>query len=123
MYLPILIGLELIFWLVPNFYASAVAVAFEGFFLGPLYPAVVVAATHLLPRHLHVNSIGFASALGGCGAAGLPFAVGAVAQVKGVQVLQPFVIAMLGVMMVIWLCLPRKLKWSDTKEAELSHPA
>lgn len=37
-YIGATIALELIFWLVPQFYVSAVAVAFQGFFLGPLFP-------------------------------------------------------------------------------------
>lgn len=100
-------GLELLFWLVPQFYVSAVAVALQGFFLGPLFPAVVVAATKSLPRHLHVGAIGFAAAFGGGGAAILPFAVGAIAQSKGVGVLQPMVMAFLGVLLVLWLALPK----------------
>ncbi|EGE04760.1 MFS transporter [Trichophyton equinum CBS 127.97] len=84
-YLGCCIGLDLVFWLVPNFYASAIAVAFMGFFLGPLFPAGVVAATKLLPRNLHVAAIGFTSAMGASGASTLPFAVGAIAQAKGVE--------------------------------------
>ncbi|KAI8186236.1 Bypass of stop codon protein 6 [Colletotrichum sp. SAR 10_75] len=106
-YIPVAMGLELLFWLVPQFYVSAVAVALQGFFLGPFFPAVVVAATKLLPRHLHVSTIGFAAAFGGSGAAILPFAVGVLAQAKGVQVLQPIILACLGVMLGLWLCLPR----------------
>ncbi|PZD33876.1 MFS-1 domain containing protein [Pyrenophora tritici-repentis] len=106
-YLPLTMALELIFWLVPQFYVSAVAVSFQGFFLGPLFPAAVVAATKLLPRHLHVSAIGFAAAFGGSGAAIFPFAVGAIAQAKGVQVLQPIILALLGVILGLWLCLPR----------------
>ncbi|KAK1634766.1 major facilitator superfamily domain-containing protein [Colletotrichum phormii] len=49
-YIPIAMALELVFWLVPHFYVSAVAVVLQGFFLGPFFPAVVVAATKLLPR-------------------------------------------------------------------------
>ncbi|KAJ9197708.1 hypothetical protein DTO164E3_5562 [Paecilomyces variotii] len=118
-YLPTLIALQAIFWLVPEFYVSAVTVALQGFFLGPLYPAVVVAVTHLLPRHLHVDSIGFASAVGGCGAAGLPFVVGTLAQANGVKVFQPFVIAMLGAVLVIWLCLPLEPKKENKKPIEM----
>ncbi|KAF1915127.1 major facilitator superfamily domain-containing protein [Ampelomyces quisqualis] len=106
-YLPLTMALELIFWLVPQFYVSAVAVSFQGFFLGPLFPAAIVAATKLLPRHLHVSAIGFAAAFGGSGAAIFPFAVGAIAQAKGVQVLQPIVLALLGAILGLWLCLPR----------------
>ena len=100
-------GLELLFWLLPQFYVSAVAIAFQGFFLGPLFPAAVVAATKLLPRHLHVSAIGFAAAFGGGGAAVFPFAVGAIAQAKGVEVLQPIVLALLGIILALWLGLPR----------------
>ncbi|KAF2018727.1 MFS general substrate transporter [Aaosphaeria arxii CBS 175.79] len=112
-YLPLTMALELIFWLVPQFYVSAVAVSFQGFFLGPLFPAAVVAATKLLPRHLHVSAIGFAAAFGGSGAAIFPFAVGAIAQGHGVQVLQPIILALLGVILVLWLCLPRIHKKSE----------
>ncbi|KAK7942411.1 uncharacterized protein PG986_011524 [Apiospora aurea] len=106
-YLPIVMALELLFWLVPKFIVSAVAVALQGFFLGPLFPAAIVAMSKLLPRHLHVGAIGFAAAFGGSGAAVLPFAVGAIAQAKGVQVLQPIILALLGVILVLWLGLPR----------------
>jgi fucose permease len=100
-------GLELLFWLVPQFYVSATAVALLGFFLGPLFPAAIVVATKLLPRHLHVGAIGFAAAFGGSGAAILPFAVGAIAQAKGVQVLQPIILALLGTILLLWLGLPK----------------
>lgn len=99
-------GLELLFWLVPQFIVSAVAVSLQGFFLGPLFPAVVVAATKSLPKHLHVSAVGFAAAFGGGGAAILPFAVGAIAQSKGVGVLQPVILALLGVLFLLWIGLP-----------------
>ena len=106
-YIPIVMALELIFWLVPQFYVSTVAVALQGFFLGPLFPAAVVAVSRLLPRHLHVSSIGFGAAFGGGGAAVFPFAVGAIAQAKGVKVLQPIVLAILAVIFLIWIGLPK----------------
>lgn len=106
-YLPLVMGLELLFWLVPKFVVSAVAVGLQGFFLGPLFPAAIVAMSKLLPRHLHVGAIGFAAAFGGSGAAILPFATGAIAQAKGVQVLQPIILALLVVIFGLWICLPR----------------
>ena len=68
-YLLIAIGCELIFWLVPQFMVSAVAAALIGVTIGPMFPAGVVAATKLLPRELHVASLGFSAAIGGGGAA------------------------------------------------------
>lgn len=55
----------------------------RAFSWAPFFPAVVVVTTKLLPRHLHVSSIGFAAAFGGGGAAVLPVAVGAIAQARG----------------------------------------
>ncbi|GME51337.1 hypothetical protein GTA08_BOTSDO05339 [Neofusicoccum parvum] len=106
-YLPVCAALELLFWLVPSFLLSAIAVAFQGFFLGPMFPGAVVAATKLLPRHLHVSAIGFAAAFGGGGAAVFPFAVGAIAQARGVQVLQPFVLALIVGCWLCWMGLPK----------------
>jgi fucose permease len=73
LYLAISVGLELIFWLIPSFIVSVISVAFLGCFLGPLFGTAVVMATKLLPRDLHVGSIGFATALGGSGGAIFPF--------------------------------------------------
>ena len=95
------------FWLVPSFHISAVFVALQGFFLSPLFPAIVVAATKVLPAYLHVSAIGFAAAFGGGGAAVLPFAIGSLAQAQGVSVLQPIILAVLSVLLLLWLCFPK----------------
>ena len=109
-YLAVSIGLELIFWLVPEFVVSAVAVALLGFFLGPIFPAGVVMCAKLLPKHLHVSALGAATAIAGAGGAGVPFAVGAIAQARGVWVLQPVILALLAVIAGLWLSLPRLKK-------------
>lgn len=106
-YLTIAIALQLLFWLIPNFIVSAVMVAFLGFFVGPMFPATIVAATKLLPQPLHVAAIGLATCLGSAGASVLPFAVGAIAQARGVQVLQPIVLALLFVLLAFWLSIPK----------------
>ncbi|RYC63800.1 hypothetical protein CHU98_g2423 [Xylaria longipes] len=112
-YLPIAMAFELLFWLVPQFIVSAVAIALQGFFIGPLFPAAIVAMSKLLPHHLHVSAIGFAAAFGGSGAALLPFAVGAIAQAKGVQVLQPIILALLAAILLVWCGLPKMGKKKD----------
>ncbi|KAH7128642.1 major facilitator superfamily domain-containing protein [Dendryphion nanum] len=105
-YLVLSMVCQLVFWLVPQFHVSAVAVSLQGFFLGPLFPAAVVVATKTLPPYLHVSAIGFAAAFGGGGAAVLPFAIGALAQSKGVSILQPIILAILIVLLILWLCIP-----------------
>ncbi|PNP49715.1 hypothetical protein THARTR1_09483 [Trichoderma harzianum] len=105
LYLGLAIAIELVFWLVPNMVVTAVASALLGMILGPMYPTAVVLMTKVLPRSLHISAIGFATAIGGSGSAALPFAVGAIAQAKGVKTLQPIVLASCVVMLIVWLFL------------------
>ncbi|KAK5948490.1 hypothetical protein OHC33_010524 [Knufia fluminis] len=106
-YLVACIALQLLFWLIPSFNVSAVMVGLLGFFIAPMFPAAVVALTKLLPKRLHVAAVGFAAAVGASGATVLPFAVGAIANSRGVQVLQPVVLALLATILLIWLLLPK----------------
>jgi fucose permease len=106
-YLGLSIALQLLFWLVPQFVVSAVAVAFLGFFLGPLFPGAVMITAKLLPADIHVSAIGFAMALGGTGGTIFPFAIGAIAQNHGVGVLQPVILALIAVVSITWLSFPR----------------
>uniref|UniRef100_A0A0D2XJ71 Uncharacterized protein n=1 Tax=Fusarium oxysporum (strain Fo5176) TaxID=660025 RepID=A0A0D2XJ71_FUSOF len=75
----------------------------------PMYPVAIVLIPKFTPRSLHVGTIGFAASFGGSDGAILPFAVGAIAQGKGVQTLQPIVLAISVVLGCLWLLLPRKL--------------
>ena len=118
LYLCLTIILELIFWLVPNLIVSAVAVAFLGMFMGPMFPTAIVLVTKLLPRSLHVGTIGFATAFGGSGGAVFPFVVGAVAQAKGVKTLQPIIVALLILIAGLWCFLPRNGKGQRGQDDE-----
>ncbi|KAK6381471.1 hypothetical protein LTS17_004529 [Exophiala oligosperma] len=106
-YVSCSVVLQLLFWLIPNFYVSAVMIGFIGFFLGPMFPAAVVVLTKLLPKRLHVAAVGFACAFGASGGTVLPFAVGAIANAAGVKVLQPIILAALVLCLVVWLLIPR----------------
>lgn len=111
-YLLLCVALQLCFWLIPSFIASAVFVAWLGFFVGPLFPAAIVVATKVLPQKLHVSAIGFAAASGSGGGSVLPFAIGAIVQAKGVWVLQPIILALIVVVLAVWLMLsssPRRV--------------
>jgi hypothetical protein len=115
-------------------------VALLGFFFGPIFPGGVVMCAKLLPKHMHVSALGAATgtysyepgsarhrspnsgvsrymfgltsatAVAGVGGAGVPFAVGAIAQQKGVWVLQPIVLSLVVVLILLWLALPRVKK-------------
>lgn len=101
------LGLELVIWLVPSFDATAIAAGFFGFFVGPVFPAAVVVCTRLLPKHLHLSCISFTQSVGMLGSAFWPFAVGAVAQSRGIKVLPPIVIALIAANVSTWLVLPK----------------
>lgn len=77
----------------------------------------MIVATKVLPKDYHVSAIGFAAAFGGGGAAVLPFAVGAIAQKEGVEVLQPIVLAVLVMLVILWLLLPGGMKRGDLEKA------
>lgn len=109
-YLALCLALQLIFWLVPKFIVSAVAVALLGFFIGPMFPGGVMMTAKLLPKHIHVSAIGFAMAIGGTGGTVFPFVIGAIASSKGVKVLQPIILALLVVLLGLWLSFPRLKK-------------
>ncbi|PMD54818.1 MFS general substrate transporter [Hyaloscypha bicolor E] len=102
LYLGIAVVLELIFWLVPSLVTSAVTVALLGVVMGPMFPTAIVLVTKLLPRSLHVGTIGFGTAFGGSGGAVFPFIVGAIAQKKGVKTLQPIILALLAAIAALW---------------------
>lgn len=83
-----------------------------------MFPTAVVLITKILPRSLHVGTIGFATAFGGSGGAILPFAVGAIAQAKGVQTLQPIIIAICIALALLWLLVPRTPKMAKSSDNE-----
>ena len=118
LYLALSLALELLFWLIPSFVVSAIAVAFLGLFLGPLFPTAIVLVTKLMPKHLHVGSIGFATAFGGSGGAIFPFIVGAIAQAKGVKSLQPVILGLLAAISGLWLFLPNSGKKDHDDNSE-----
>lgn len=96
-----------LFWLVQNLRASAAFVGLAGFFMGPLYPVVVVVVLRKLPRAQHVLGVGVASAFGGVGAAVMPFVNGALSTATGPQVLGPLSVSLLAVMLATWLVIVR----------------
>jgi len=118
LYLFLAVILELVFWLVPSLITSAIAVALLGMVMGPMFPTAIVLVTKLLPRSLHVGTIGFGTAFGGSGGAVFPFLVGAIAQRKGVKTLQPIILALLVVIAGLWVCMPRNGKKDEVESEE-----
>ncbi|PKS08574.1 hypothetical protein jhhlp_004960 [Lomentospora prolificans] len=104
----ILIGLimQLMFWFIPDVVANAVVVSLLGFVIGPFFPAGISVITKLLPKDLHIASIGFCSSIGQAGSAAFPFLTGAIASKAGVMVLQPVMVGLLVGMFILWALIP-----------------
>ncbi|KAK9458483.1 major facilitator superfamily domain-containing protein [Lipomyces oligophaga] len=100
------IGFQLLYWLDNTIVGSAVGVALVGFFIGPMFPTAILAISRILPIHLHVAGVGFASAIGGAGSAVFPFITGAIAGNRGVWVLQPIALSLLIFMSLLWIVVP-----------------
>ncbi|KAK8086075.1 MFS transporter [Apiospora phragmitis] len=66
---------------------AIVLIALVGFCLGPLFPSAIVLLVQLLPRHLHVRAVSVVALVGQVGAALLPFGLGVMAEVVGIQML------------------------------------
>ncbi|KAG8963352.1 hypothetical protein FRC03_003113 [Tulasnella sp. 419] len=106
-YSVLAIALELVVWLVPNLIGNAVAVSIVGMLLGPFYPICMNVASSLLPQSILAGSIGWIAGFGQAGSAVFPFMTGAMASKHGVKVLQPLIVAMLGLQIVLWALLTR----------------
>ncbi|KAL5088250.1 hypothetical protein Trisim1_006702 [Trichoderma cf. simile WF8] len=106
-YLLSAIGLELGVWFGKEFAVSAVMAALVGVSIGMLMPSGIRVMTKLLPPEKHLVSVGFATAFAVSGSAVFPFAVGALAEAYGVEVLQPVALALFGLQLVLWLFISR----------------
>ncbi|KAI9065305.1 MFS general substrate transporter [Trametes sanguinea] len=106
-YVVLCIALELVVWLVPDLLAGAICVSFVGFFLGPIFPIVMNHAGNVLPPELISGGIGWIASFGSAGAAVFPFVTGAIASSTSIANLQPLLIAMMGMLLVIWAFVPR----------------
>ncbi|CAE6419234.1 unnamed protein product [Rhizoctonia solani] len=95
LYSALVIGLELVIWLVPDIIGNAVAVSFVGILLGPMFPIILKVASGLVPK-----------SSGQVGSAVFPFMTGALAQKHGVKVLQPMLVGMISSLIVLWTLVP-----------------
>lgn len=106
--LIIAIALSLVYWLVKNVYASAISVALVGLAIGPLFPTMMAVGIKKLPKWQHVSGLGFASALGGGGAAVVPFIAGGLSQKFGPVTIAPLIFAAFTVMLLLWLVIIKR---------------
>ncbi|KAL0935587.1 major facilitator superfamily transporter [Colletotrichum truncatum] len=82
---------------------SVFSMALLGFFMGPLFPSSIVQLVELLPKELHVASVSFVASLGQVGGALLPYMLGAITQLVGLQVFQYMLLVQFAILLVIWI--------------------
>ncbi|EGR47476.1 uncharacterized protein TRIREDRAFT_79202 [Trichoderma reesei QM6a] len=115
LYVVASIGLQLIFWLVPNIVAASIAVSLIGFFTGPLFPTGISLGSKLFPSDIHSTALPLVFVFAQLGGSLFPIITGVVSADAGVKVLQPMLIALLTVTAISWLLVPSP----KTSNAEL----
>ncbi|CAG8007456.1 unnamed protein product [Penicillium salamii] len=109
-YAVLCVGLQLVFWLVPNIITEAVAVSLLGFFSGPFFATGISVGTKIFSPEIRSSAIGdtaFVFVLGQVGGSIFPALTGIIAGKVGVQVLQPMLVGLLGAAGLSWLILPK----------------
>ncbi|KAK9858199.1 Sucrose/H+ symporter [Penicillium brevicompactum] len=107
LYAVLCVGLQLVFWLVPNIITEAVAVSLLGFFSGPFFATGISVGTKIFSPEIRSSAIAFVFVLGQIGGSVFPALTGIIAGKVGVQVLQPMLVGLLGAAGLSWLILPK----------------
>ncbi|KAL6806418.1 MFS general substrate transporter [Trichoderma sp. SZMC 28013] len=105
-YIVAAIGLQLIFWLVPNIIAASIAVSLIGFFTGPLFPTGISLGSKLFSPDIHSTALPLVFVFAQMGGSLFPIITGVVSADAGVKVLQPILVALLATTAVTWLLVP-----------------
>ncbi|KAF5861580.1 hypothetical protein ETB97_012830 [Aspergillus alliaceus] len=106
-YVLLCVGLELVFWLVPNIITEAVAISLLGFFSGPFFATGISVASKIFSVDIRSSALSFIFVLGQVGGAVFPAVTGVMAAQVGVAVLQPMLVGLLGATGVSWLMIPK----------------
>lgn len=93
------------FWIFPSLEISAAMIALVGFFMGPLFPTIVIVFMQKIPRNLQILGMGFATSFGGIGAAFLPFINGWISSIIDPSVLCPLAFTLLFSMSLCWIAI------------------
>lgn len=106
-YILIAIGLECLAWFVPNLASTAVCTALVGLAISTFYSAAIAIGGKLIPRSMHADAFSLMSAVGQSGSALWPLVVGIMSTKKGIWVVEPTVVALLGAQAICWWLVPK----------------
>ncbi|KAE8387703.1 putative MFS transporter [Aspergillus alliaceus] len=105
-YAVLCVGLQLVFWLVPNIITEAVAISLLGFFSGPFMVAGISVGSRIFSPEIKSSAIAFVFTFGQIGGSIFPAVTGIIAAQAGVEVLQPILVGLLGAAGISWLTIP-----------------
>lgn len=112
-YIILCLSLQLVFWLVPNIIAGAVAISLLGFFSGPFFATGVSIGSKIFPGHIRHSALAVVFVTGQIGGSIFPAITGVVAARAGVGVLQPILVGLIVATGLTWLSLPKVDKHSE----------
>lgn len=94
-----------------------IIVAFTGYVVGPIFQTTIVASIGILPSSFHTSGVGFICAIGGSGAAGIPFLVGVIAQSSktGLRIYPLVILGLYIILWGLWLYILRRFRSSYKK--------
>ena len=105
-YVALAIVLQCLAWLVPTFVSTAVCTTLIGLTTSTFYCAAIAMGGRLIPRSLHADAFSIMSAVGQSGSAFWPLIVGLIGTKKGIWVVEPVVLALLGAQGICWWLVP-----------------
>lgn len=106
-YCVIMLALQLIFWLVPNFISSTVSLCFLGFFFGPMFATGMSVGSKLFSKELQPAALGYVFVLAQAGGSFFPAITGVIASRAGVKVMQPILVGLIVATGIAWALVPR----------------
>jgi fucose permease len=106
LYAVIALAMQVVVWTSPSFLVDFIAIAACGFVMGPVYPVTVSLVTQATPRGYHPGALSLMPCLGHAGSALFPFVVGSLAEIYGIEVLQPILVTLFVVMILLWQLVP-----------------
>ncbi|KAL4243879.1 Major Facilitator Superfamily Transporter [Abortiporus biennis] len=106
-YLILAIALELLAWFLPFLASTAVCTALVGLAISTFYTAAITTGGKLIPRNMHADAFALMSSVGQSGSAFWPLIVGVMSTKRGIWVVEPTVVALLGAQGICWWLVPK----------------
>lgn len=93
---------------------SAFGLLLTGFCLGPILPTALAFLANVIPPHLLTGAISFIASLGSLGKAFFPWIAGNIAENLGLEMFLPYIISIIGVMIMFWIVILDRANQGET---------